>query len=653
MSADPALLRAIAESPADDAPRLVLADWLAEHDRPHWAEAVREQVCLARRNAPTHPFESGGRGFSFAAYQPPDPEALRAEMAYPVVWEVPGLERGLVANVTLSAAEFLEAGERLAAWGPMPCVRLTDVLASLDELAACPALHAVSALDLADNQLTDDALFVLLRSARLFRLRELNLGSAEFGSGAEERNRLTAAGMDFLTSNQWLPGLKRLRLRGNAIGDAGLVALSRGRMLRRLAALDLEWCGVTGDGFAPWAEAVPFPQLEYLALFGNRLTPAGAERLARCAQLSTLTTLRVQGTDFTDAAAVALGESPHPARLRELDLGMNGVGAAGIVALCASRALAGLETLRLSYTQPRPNGPPREPIGPGGAPALARATFGACVRRLELRDQELGDGALEAVAGPGRFDRLERLDLRGNGIGDRGVVALCRTSHLVSLRRLELSGNRVGPAGAHALTAWPTLSQLGEYGLSLGGDLGAAAIPLELRLRASANARGYLNLGGRSLGDAGLVALIASGLLEGCSHLDLMTSGIGPDGARALAECPAAAGLRELELGDNPVGDAGAAALAASPRLAGLTKLGLGGCRLSDTGLAALSASPHLAGLTELTLFSNADVTDAAAEALVVGAWPALAELHLGRQQFSAAAARRLNERFGEVVRWY
>src|SRR3954470_13698640 len=42
-----AFLQAIKEQPADDLPRLVLADWLEEHDDPR-GELLRLQVLLAR-----------------------------------------------------------------------------------------------------------------------------------------------------------------------------------------------------------------------------------------------------------------------------------------------------------------------------------------------------------------------------------------------------------------------------------------------------------------------------------------------------------------------------------------------------------------------------------------------------------------------------
>jgi uncharacterized protein (TIGR02996 family) len=48
----PALLRAIREAPADDAPRLVLAEWLDENGEPGPAEFIRVQCELARLPGP-------------------------------------------------------------------------------------------------------------------------------------------------------------------------------------------------------------------------------------------------------------------------------------------------------------------------------------------------------------------------------------------------------------------------------------------------------------------------------------------------------------------------------------------------------------------------------------------------------------------------
>jgi uncharacterized protein (TIGR02996 family) len=52
MTAAAALLAAVRAAPADDAPRLVYADWLDEHGQPERAEFIRVQCALARTDSP-------------------------------------------------------------------------------------------------------------------------------------------------------------------------------------------------------------------------------------------------------------------------------------------------------------------------------------------------------------------------------------------------------------------------------------------------------------------------------------------------------------------------------------------------------------------------------------------------------------------------
>ena len=49
------LYRAVLDSPEDDAPRLIYADWLDEHGRPERAEFIRLQCAMDRVPAGTGP----------------------------------------------------------------------------------------------------------------------------------------------------------------------------------------------------------------------------------------------------------------------------------------------------------------------------------------------------------------------------------------------------------------------------------------------------------------------------------------------------------------------------------------------------------------------------------------------------------------------
>jgi uncharacterized protein (TIGR02996 family) len=456
-------LEAIRASPDDAACRLVFSDWLDEHDKPCWAAAIRQQVRSHRRDPDG--LDEGWYSSVWRTYAPffswretPDAERLAAEMGYPVHFEVGQLAGGLVGQVTLDAADFLEVGPALVAWGPVPALTLINVEPHAESLAQCPALAGVTALDLGGASLTDDGFRTLLRSPHLGRVTDLNLGKPWDGAIAAG-NVLTASAFRRLSHTKTLSVLERLCLDGNQIGDDRLAALAEGPALRGLTALSLQWCYLTGAGFLPWAEKAPWPNLRHLNLFGNPLQAGGAEALAQSPQLATLWSLRLAGTGFSDNAARLLGRSPHSTQLRDLDLSMSAVGDDGFIALADSPALGELRRLRLHYTSPEGQRRPR--IHSRGGEALGRAAFAQRLRVLDLNKQAIGNAGLAALAQSVGYESLERLELAGNGIGDGGAIALSR-AHLSRLTYLKLSGNQLTDAGVRVLAGSPYLAALQE-----------------------------------------------------------------------------------------------------------------------------------------------------------------------------------------------
>jgi uncharacterized protein (TIGR02996 family) len=134
----------ILEHPADDAPRLIYADWLEERGDPDRGEFIRLQVELAR------PPWRVGRVYDDPAWlrlharerellnahhrewlPPPVPRAtLGAErLAWevsPVARAVALFHRGFVAEVTLPCQAWLEHGPALARAAPLERVTLSD-----------------------------------------------------------------------------------------------------------------------------------------------------------------------------------------------------------------------------------------------------------------------------------------------------------------------------------------------------------------------------------------------------------------------------------------------------------------------------------------------------------------------------------------------
>jgi uncharacterized protein (TIGR02996 family) len=232
MTSQAAFLQAIREDPADDALRLIFADWLEDQgdlSLAARAEFLRVQVAHFRcERDPERRVTLRRRG-----------EELLGQHRGAWLGPLAGLchdvrfERGL-AQITLDAARLLtppldgEAAELFdAAW--VQTVRLEGAAVGMAELVEAPALEAITALDLDGNGLDDAALARLAASPRLGRLRHLDLAN---------NNRLGNDGVRALASSPLLPRLAWLDLRNNRVGALGARALLR-RAGPRLGWLDL------------------------------------------------------------------------------------------------------------------------------------------------------------------------------------------------------------------------------------------------------------------------------------------------------------------------------------------------------------------------------------------------------------------------------
>jgi len=109
MSDSESLYRAILAAPADDAPRLVYADWLEEHGDMERAELIRHMVHFPRDRA---------------RYRPPNPASIYWPDAPP--WIGYGVRRGFVADVELNTPLFLAHAAELFARHPIGLVVLLD-----------------------------------------------------------------------------------------------------------------------------------------------------------------------------------------------------------------------------------------------------------------------------------------------------------------------------------------------------------------------------------------------------------------------------------------------------------------------------------------------------------------------------------------------
>ena len=239
MSSDrAAFLRAIAEQPDDDLPRLVFADWLDEHGEPERAEFIRVQCELARgpsdqlrRNelmARQHELLTA-HGHKWSE----EWQGLRG-----VAWEE--FERGFVGTFYVGdISEF--------------------VISSVHALRAVP----VCRLFVRSARASD--LRTLVTSPVMAYLPALSVGGCRFGN----------AGVEVLAGASAAQWLRRLSLTRNQIGDRGAQALAESPHLADLRCLDLVGNRIGDTGAEALAAALRWDHLEHLDVALNRIGREG------------------------------------------------------------------------------------------------------------------------------------------------------------------------------------------------------------------------------------------------------------------------------------------------------------------------------------------------------------------------------------------
>jgi uncharacterized protein (TIGR02996 family) len=223
-----AFLQEVREDPADDAPRLVLADWLQDRGDPR-GEFVHLRVVGARLA------ENDPRREALARRERQLLGRHLFDWLGPLIDHVKGggweFERGLVqlearAEKFLTSAVASLAATETGAW--VDGLRLEEMTPRLvARLARFPLLGVLTTLDLSDNGLRGSALETLTRSRLLAHVAVLRLAG----------NRVGPQGARALAECPHLGRLTTLDLTGNRIGDAGAEALAGSPHLARLRAL--------------------------------------------------------------------------------------------------------------------------------------------------------------------------------------------------------------------------------------------------------------------------------------------------------------------------------------------------------------------------------------------------------------------------------
>lgn len=318
-----AFLDAIRETPDDDTPRLIFADWLDDHGQEARAEFIRLHVAWCREPDETlkprllAAWEAAGlrddtgvydRGFPavawFEDFEHVAREAEPTFRTHPIrvmylhqdstygddtspwqrVREAATWLRGLVglgcdSNGWPQAQQVFLTLPELAGLEMLDfhgCYRFDTPGA--EAIANATHLTNLRVLDLCGCQIGDEGLEALANAPHLGGLHSLRLGVDHDDSD----NALSARGVAALTRSPYLRHLTQLSLNCNGIGDVGLGELLQWPHLANLTELDLGCCHLNEAGLLRLAQAPTLTNLRRLDLSVNgTMTPALVDALVR------------------------------------------------------------------------------------------------------------------------------------------------------------------------------------------------------------------------------------------------------------------------------------------------------------------------------------------------------------------------------------
>ncbi|QDU20594.1 TIGR02996 domain-containing protein [Urbifossiella limnaea] len=247
MTDETALLAAVVAAPDDETPRLVLADWWDDYNRPDRADFVRIECQLARLLAAhPHPYQLVARArsmlcisdreFRFEGNLDPALEEQDQELVRLRGWdwdggvsslvEYVGFRRGFVEEVGMSGRAFLRSANEMFARAPVRHVSFSRTpTALLPELTACPYLGRLRSASFAHKAIGPAGAAYLARCPHLCNLEELDLTHCRIGDG----------GLAAIAGSPRLTRLTALDLWNNDLSDAGADTLMSSPVLSRLA----------------------------------------------------------------------------------------------------------------------------------------------------------------------------------------------------------------------------------------------------------------------------------------------------------------------------------------------------------------------------------------------------------------------------------
>ncbi len=439
-----ALLKRCRETPADDMPRLVLADWLDETGDADRAAFIRVQIALS------HPSADSGRQREWKALE----RALLAAHAEEWTGELGpilnGLHYGRDSNRGLApfpprtqSAVVRNLPFRRGLLGVCfvePTWLLDPALRAWMRSPAGEWLEQVGLVGM-----TPDAFARIEIPTEYTGRIDLHLRKrgqefdplASFGPG-----RLSSH--DEFSPQDWRyffdrPSFQTVRSISAEAGVTFLRALGEADVARLV---ELEFrCMAESVDLARIVATIPFESLASLD-FG-RVTPAALREIVASPYLRNLAEWNLIGSPIGDAGMIALCESPLANSLTAVSFPNTEIGDSGLRALVRSPIFANMNSPSLNLMMNR--------IGDAGVQTLAESENLLRYRELVLRENHCGDGAAAGLAASEFAANLTYVDFWKNHLGDPGAVALAESPHLNKIVDLCVKENAIGPDGAAAL----------------------------------------------------------------------------------------------------------------------------------------------------------------------------------------------------------
>ncbi len=431
-----ALLQRCREAPADDMPRLVLADWLDENGESDRATFVRVQIALS------HPTADAVQQQEWKSLEQSllrahadewfgDLQSILSRLRYsnestgglnPFAWDgSKTFLRGFIHFQMFSQSWLLDPD--LRNWLRSPAgdwleqVNLSRLTPEAFEQCTIPPEYSGKIkLNLSGQPGT---YCDLQTSARLSSPVEFSVQDWQrfFRSSnfLSVRSLTTDGGLTFL----------------NQLGQADV---------RRLVSLKIR-NSESSEAAARILTTIPFESLSSLD-FGP-VSETALRAVVACPYLRNLTEWNLTGSPIGDAGMVALCESSLAESLSEVSFQNTAIGDVGIQALVRSPLFAKMNSARLNLMMNR--------IGDIGVQALAESEQLLRYRELVLRENRCGDVGVAALADSEFGANLTYIDFWRNRIADAGAVALAGGEQLGKVADLCVKENAIGPDGAAAL----------------------------------------------------------------------------------------------------------------------------------------------------------------------------------------------------------